>query len=130
MAFDWAEFERLAEAVAVAGQIGCSEEARLRTSVSRMYYAVYCCLRDLEACRHGFSAPKKGSVHKALREHVRARRGNVFARWLEQMHIYRCECDYETNLSSGTNLPSEQYLQIIWEHQKELASRVRAHPSS
>lgn len=59
MAFDWSKYLDLARELAQRG----SDEAALRTAVSRAYYAVFCSARDLLASEGSFP-PRGLPVHK------------------------------------------------------------------
>jgi len=65
MTFDWSEYLKLAQELAGQTVSPANEEAKLRSSVSRAYYAAFCkarnYLRDIEGC----SIPSTPEAHRS-----------------------------------------------------------------
>ncbi len=63
MSFDWTEYLGLAKELAGYGKTPASEEARLRSTVSRAYYAAFGVARNTSRHQEGIALPR-GDVHK------------------------------------------------------------------
>jgi uncharacterized protein (UPF0332 family) len=68
MSFDWSQYLTLA--LELAGRSGCkaSKEAKLRSSVSRAYYAAFCKARNYLRDAEGHTIPSTGDAHKYVRD--------------------------------------------------------------
>jgi uncharacterized protein (UPF0332 family) len=68
MSFNWTEYLALAQDLAGQGVTPPTEEAKLRSAISRAYYAAFCKarnhLRDRERC----SIPDTGEAHAKVRD--------------------------------------------------------------
>lgn len=102
MSFDWSEYLELAQELAGEGASPTSEEAKLRSSVSRAYYAAFCKarnhLRDIERQ----TIPKGGKVHAYVRnqfkdstDRPRKKIGND----LDRLRLRRNKADYDDYVS-------------------------------
>lgn len=110
MTFDWLEYLRLAQEL--AGQVVSppNQEAKLRSSVSRAYYAAFCMARNYLRDIEGYSIPLGVEAHTYVRDEfkrssdrVRRKIGNN----LDRLRIYRNEVDYDdsvTGLSSTVTM--------------------------
>lgn len=61
MSFDWSQYLTLAQELAGRPSASASPEARLRTAISRAYYAAFCKARNLLRDKDRVSIPKKDS---------------------------------------------------------------------
>lgn len=67
MRFDWQEYLKLAQEL--AGQsVKSNEEARLRSSISRAYYAAFCNARNYLHYIEGHKIPSTSYAHRLVRE--------------------------------------------------------------
>jgi len=60
--FDWPEYQVLAQELVQGGLIRSRLEARLRSAISRSYYATFCVARN-QLCREGIHIPRR-DTHK------------------------------------------------------------------
>jgi len=72
-----------------------SQEAKLRSAVSRTYFAVYCYSRNLASKYLEFAPTHLVDDHKNLREHLKQHRKVSVARWLGDLRKFRDDCDYD-----------------------------------
>jgi len=64
IAFDWSEYLKLAQELAGQASSSASNEARLRTAISRAYYASHCKARNyLRDVKGDTSIPQSGGAH-------------------------------------------------------------------
>lgn len=61
MSFDWAEYLNLAQELVGQTTIPSSKEAKLRSAISRAYYAAFCKARNHLRDREGHVIPKKNT---------------------------------------------------------------------
>jgi len=115
MAFAWKEYLDLARFLAV-GRGSFSQEAALRSAVSRAYYAAFCHARNYARDRHGFSLAHSPQDHWRVIAHFRNRKRDDIARCLEVLRQWRNRCDYNDVVADVSKiLPSllAQAQQII-----------------
>lgn len=102
MSFDWREYFHLADNLNGAAR-PYTQEAALRTIVSRAYYAAFCHARNYAAARQHFSAQGIADDHRNLREHFRGRNDHGIVTRLDNLRRWRNNCDYDNDLP---NLPA------------------------
>ncbi len=102
MAFSWEEFLNLAAHLALGGH-GLHPEASSRSAVSRAYYAAYCYARNHARDNEGFVPTGTARDHVRLRDHFSLGQKTQLADDLEDLRIWRNDCDYEDVV---TNLPT------------------------
>lgn len=68
MTFDWSEYLKLAQELAGDGAGSPNEEAKLRSSVSRAYYAAFCKARNHLRDIDGYQISQHVNVHKHVRD--------------------------------------------------------------
>ena len=68
MTFDWSEYLKLAQELAGQTVSPANEEAKLRSSVSRAYYAAFCKARNYLRDIEGHSIPSTPEAHRYVRE--------------------------------------------------------------
>jgi hypothetical protein len=99
MPFDWREFLGVARFLRGQGGAGFSEEAALRTLISRAYYAAYGHAlrygRDYLGFIPGRRLEDRTQDHGRLRAHLRQRRRAFIASKLEHLRDWRNVCDYD-----------------------------------
>ena len=103
MAFNWAEYLNLAQALAAPGAFNdatISEEAIVRCVVSRAYYAAFCHARNHARDRHGLQLRYTGDDHFLVRQHFLTRRERGVAGKLDLLRQWRNKCDYEDSLAN------------------------------
>jgi hypothetical protein len=99
MPFDWREYLEVAHFLRGQGGGSFSEEAALRTLISRAYYAAYGYALRYSRDNLGFVAGRRledrTQDHGRLRAHLRQRRRAFVASKLEQLRDWRNVCDYD-----------------------------------
>ena len=98
MTFDWSEYLKLAQELAGDAANSPNEEAKLRSSVSRAYYAAFCKARNHLRDIDGNQIPPKVNVHTYVRNQFknssdksRKKIGND----LNRLRLRRNKADYE-----------------------------------
>lgn len=109
MAFDWDEFQKLADELRQR-----NDEAAKRTAVSRLYYAVYWKARKhLES--EGFMLSQKDGSHTQIwREYQkqgRTRKGIGLNG--ERLHDFRLQADYESDVKDVGELVKDSFQAAI-----------------
>ena len=105
MSFDWANYLVLAKELAAAAG-SASDEAKLRSAISRAYYAAFCKAKTHCIDRRECSVPKTGNAHTVVAEHFRRARVKVRKKIGEDLTRLRRDrncADYEDVVHS---LPS------------------------
>jgi len=108
MTFDWSEYLKLAQELAGDDVSSPSEEAKLRSSVSRAYYAAFCKarnhLRSIDDHKKILSeTPPKVNVHKYVRDQFKDSTDESYKKIggdLDRLRVFRNEADYD-DLVSG-----------------------------
>lgn len=97
--FDWKEYLNLAIELS-----SVDEEAKLRSSISRAYYAAFCTARNYMVDHDHRIIPYDESVHQYVISHYVGNRGSTkskqrkkIAQELKRMKIERQIADYENN---------------------------------
>ena len=106
MKFDWSEYVNLAQEL--AGQSGrlASDEAKLRTAVSRAYYALHCKVRNYIHDVERLPIPSTGEAHQFIIdmfERSPDKRRRKIGQTLKRLRIDRIKADYHDVV---TGLPS------------------------
>lgn len=101
MVFDWSKYLELAKYLADNSQQISDEEACLRTSVSRAYYAAFSVTKQYIQKTDG-NEFKGGDAHLKVREHL-SNSGNLIKRkianQLNTIHFNRKKADYDDEIS-------------------------------
>ncbi len=108
MTFDWSEYLKLAQELAGDDASSPSEEAKLRSSVSRAYYAAFCKarnhLRNIDKHKKILSeTPPKVNVHKYVRNQFKDSTDESHKKIggdLDRLRVFRNAADYD-DLVSG-----------------------------
>jgi uncharacterized protein (UPF0332 family) len=112
MSFDWSDYLALARALRGDADVTPSEEARLRSALSRAYYAVYGSARAV-AISSGYTRQRFDTSHQALIRYFQEspdRARKAIGVNLERMQKNRERADYERDFRG--NLAHEVSLMI------------------
>lgn len=97
MSFDWSEYFNLAQELAGKVTNPSTQEAKLRSAISRSYYAIYCLARNYLCLRERHSIPggreAKDFVHMQFR--IGSKERKKIGSNLDRLRTYREEADYE-----------------------------------
>jgi uncharacterized protein (UPF0332 family) len=96
--FAWSDYLHLARQLLQESESAASEEANLRTAISRAYYAAFCSARNHLRDKEGQSMPGGGSVHTYVREQFQKGPGEtrkVVGRSLGDLRFRRNQADYD-----------------------------------
>src|SRR5215203_353335 len=104
MAFDWAEYLRVAQFLQSQTVPALNQEALFRSGVSRTYYAAFCHARNYARDRHGLALRYTGDDHSLVKRHFQSRRERGVAIKLEDLRIWRNLCDYEDSIQDLPDL--------------------------
>lgn len=112
MTFDWLEYLELAQELAGQAVSPANEEAKLRSCVSRAYYAAFCKARNYLRDIEGYSIPSTPEAHTRVRnvfmegpDRLRKGIGNN----LDRLRLDRNKVDYEDFV---TGLPSKAIMSL------------------
>ncbi len=97
MSFDWSEYLTLAQALG-GEDVATSEEARLRSAISRAYYAVYGMAQIVARSRDGYTPRRTDTAHQGLINHFKQspdRKRKAVGANLERLLKNRVSADYE-----------------------------------
>ena len=101
MAFDWREYLDLARFLQSQASSHFTQEAGLRSAVSRTYYAAYGHALRYASDYLGFVPRRpedRAQDHGRLRAHLKRRRRGQVADTLSDLRDWRNECDYADDL--------------------------------
>ena len=103
MTFDWSEYLKLAQELAGQAVGPAEEEAKLRSSVSRAYYAAFCKARNyLRDIKGDFSIPSTGAAHGYVISVFKSssdRLGRKVGDDLDRLRIRRTKVDYDDSVT-------------------------------
>lgn len=106
MSFNWSTYLDLAQELTMQAPTSLYQEAKLRSAISRAYYAAFCKARNHLRDIDGLQVPHDGSAHRYVKEQFK---GNTLKERkrigvsLERMKINRGKADYDDVV---TNLPN------------------------
>ncbi|HID61452.1 MAG TPA: HEPN domain-containing protein [Anaerolineae bacterium] len=106
MSFDWSEYFALAQELVGQATSPSSQEARLRSAISRAYYAAFCKARNYLRDREGHSIPRGGQVHRYVRNQFKKSSDKVrkeVGENLNRLRKDRNKADYDDTV---TRLPA------------------------
>lgn len=109
MSFYWSEYLDLADELLEEGKGTPRNEAKLRSAISRAYYAVYNTADKYAASKgiRGFHRTRGGSRHKDLIKRFlesRAKGHKQLGSNLNRLHNQRIDADYHFNYRSSRDL--------------------------
>ncbi|MGB9597906.1 MAG: hypothetical protein ACPL7B_16600 [Candidatus Poribacteria bacterium] len=115
MPFDWREYIELAKSLQSNRGNGYSQEASLRSAISRSYYGAFCYVRNFIRDYKGYSPLNNASDHFHVREHFKKYGQIDIARKLEKLRQWRNNCDYDDTVNDLSILFKEaiQYAQEV-----------------
>ena len=119
MMFDWSDYLDLAKELAGQTASQATEEAKLRSSVSRAYYAASCKARNYLRDIEGRSIPSTGDAHVFVRDefrHSADRLRRKIGNNLNRLRLDRNKVDYDdpvTGLSSMATMDLAIALKVI-----------------
>lgn len=99
--FDWSKYLDLAQEL-IEESSGADAEARLRSSVSRAYYAAFCKARNHLRDTSGYLMPLLGETHKLVINSFRNSTEpelRLVGNNLERLRIDRNKVDYDDSVS-------------------------------
>ena len=99
MRFDWKDFLNLARHLN-GEAISYSQEASLRTAVSRAYFAAFRHALGRAIERDSFEAKGRAEDHGRLREHFRNRKARGVATKLDRLNEWRGQADYDAEIEN------------------------------
>ena len=107
MSFEWSQYLRLADWLAVNPSSGGNDEASQRSAISRAYYAAYCSARNQlessgERRRSGGHDDHRELSTYLQRSYKTTPRAKAGLR-LGRLYRARCQADYDNSIS---NLPA------------------------
>jgi hypothetical protein len=98
MPFEWRGFLALARELNEQASASSNPESRLRSAVSRAYFAAYCYARNYAKEYLGFDPREDADDHGRLRAHLKTKRRSGDANRLEQLRQLRNQADYLNDL--------------------------------
>lgn len=114
MSFDWSEYLTLAHELAGQARVPSSQESKLRSAISRAYYAAFCCARNHVRDKELRAIPSKADAHQYVRnqflnsrDHVRKKIGTNLGR----MRTNRNKADYDDSVSELDRLAKKALIQ-------------------
>jgi uncharacterized protein (UPF0332 family) len=111
MSFDWSEYLHLAQELTGQAVTPPSQEAKLRSAISRAYYAAFCLARN-HLLDKGYPVPTDGRAHKYVPQKFKSRPDlshRQIGENLDRLREDRRKADYD-NVVSG--LPSKTRMAI------------------
>ena len=102
MSFDWSEYLDLAQELAGQATSPSSQEAKLRSAISRAYYAAFCTARNHLRDREKHSIPRGGQAHPYVRDQFKQSPDKVRKKVgenLNRLRIQRNKADYDDILA-------------------------------
>lgn len=117
MTFDWTEYFRLARELAGQATIPANQEAKLRSSVSRAYYAAFCKARNYLRDVDKISVPTDGTVHQYVQEKFEISSDPIrkqLGEDLKRLRRRRNKADYQDSVSNPAN---ETTMSLTWSDQ-------------
>src|SRR2546430_464765 len=107
MRFDWSDFLELARELGQPGAMRPREEARLRTAISRAYYAVFCRARNHLLTRYPtVPIPRGPDAQRVVWQRFDGRAdttSRVVATNLERLRDWRNSADYDDTIGALPN---------------------------
>jgi hypothetical protein len=99
MRFDWRQYLELAKVLS-KNITAATLEATQRSSISRAYFAAFCCARNHARDTQGFIPTNTADDHWKLRAHYRAHKRREIATDLDRLRQWRNDCDYVDSVSN------------------------------
>lgn len=102
MSFDWSEYLNLAQELAGQATSPSSQEAKLRSAISRAYYAAFCKARNHLRDAEKHSIPRGGEAHPYVRDQFKKSANRVrreVGENLNRLRIDRNKADYDDTMA-------------------------------
>ena len=119
MSFNWSEYLDLAQQLAGKAKISATQESRLRSAISRGYYAAFIQARNYLRDREGLTIPTQNTHEYVINQFRnnsdldRQEIGNI----LKRLKIRRNKADYDDTFSD---------LQVVTQKSLKLAAKIIA----
>lgn len=119
MSFDWSMYLHLARELAGCTSPPSTEEAKLRSAISRAYFAAFCHARNHLRDREGLPVPAGVDVHRYVRDRFRSSPEplrKAIGENLNRLRKARNRVDYDDavqNLSAQTHIVLGRAEQVI-----------------
>jgi uncharacterized protein (UPF0332 family) len=100
MSFDWSDYFRLAKELAGQSTMPAGHEARLRSAISRAYYAAFCLAKNHLRDKEGHPIPRE-DVHKWVRDQFKNSlepNRNQVGHDLNRLRLGRNKADYDDSV--------------------------------
>ncbi len=114
MNFDWSDYLDFAQTLVASKATYPSQEAALRTAISRAYYSAFCksrnYLRDIDNIQNSRTAEIHKLVQETLKNSENKNRKKIGTN-LERLRRIRNKADYEDNFS---DLQQQATLALKW----------------
>ncbi len=107
MSFDWLHYLDLAQDLFTQATSSPYQDAKLRCSISRAYYATYHKARLRLHDRWGISVPADASAHGEVRKEFKKKNQKQIAVTLDRMRIDRNKADYNDAVANLTTMTRE-----------------------
>src|ERR1044071_8652957 len=108
MPFDWKELITVAEFLQNQSNSNCPQEAVLRSAISRAYYAAFCHARNYALNRPNMNdrliIQRDDNIHEKVPDYFRDKRNFKIANTLRKLRIWRNQCDYNGEITTGYDL--------------------------
>jgi uncharacterized protein (UPF0332 family) len=101
MSFDWSEYLNLAQELAGQAVSPASQEARLRASISRAYYAAFCKSRNYLRDKEGRRVPSGVRAHRFVQDEFKRSSDRVRKQIgydLDRLRSDRNKADYDDSI--------------------------------
>lgn len=110
MIFDWSDYLHLAEDLAGRAVVPPSQEAKLRSAISRAYYAAFCKARNFLRDKKGDTRiPSGGEAHRYVRNRFKTSGDKSYKSIganLNRLRLDRGKADYDDTISNPNSLAS------------------------
>lgn len=109
MTFEWLEYLNLARELTGKPTAPANREAKLRTAISRAYYAAFIKARNHLRDREGLAIPKTGEAHRYVRQQFAVspdRAHQKIAENLKYLLSYRRKVDYVDTIAGLSGMAS------------------------
>lgn len=117
MTFDWSEYFNLARELAGQATSPANQEAKLRSSVSRAYYAAFCKARNYLRDVDKLSVPIDGSAHQYVQEKFEISSDPLRKQLGEDLKRLRRRRNMADYWDSVRNPESETKMSLAWGEQ-------------
>lgn len=114
-AFEWNDFFKLAQFLQDQAETCGTEEAAVRSAISRTYYAAFGRVCRFASQKLSYEPQSSAADHAGLRRHLQQNQKRQLANDLFHLQQWREQCDYRESVD---NLP------VILANSRQIAERV------